>query len=105
MSYLNRMYGAPRPAQPAANSNKNPNRVAGGLRGQGSDHYTLLGEDGTEREVPSRRYVQALEEKIRLQDARISVLEKKLRSVGNDQRSIALVQKNIADSINRRFDT
>jgi hypothetical protein len=99
MTYLNRMYGASRPAHPAANSNKNPNRVAGGLRGQGSDHYTLLGEDGTEREVPSRRYVQALE------DTRISVLEKKLRSVGNDQRNIALVQKNIADSINRRFDT
>lgn len=105
MSYLNRMYGASRPAQPAANSNKNPNRVAGGLRGQGSDHYTLLGEDGTEREIPSRKYVQALEEKLRLQDVRISVLEKKLRSVTQDQQAITVNQRNLSNSINRRFDT
>lgn len=84
MSYINRMYGS-RPA--VTNTvDKNPNRVVGGLKGHGADHYTMLGEDGAEQKIPSHKYVQALEEKIRIQDQRMNNLEKKIRSVSNDQR-------------------
>lgn len=94
MSYLNRMYGPSSPQSIAANTNlKNPNRVAGGLRGQGVDHYSMLGEDGVEREVPTRKYVQALEDKIRSQDTRLHILEKKLRSMSNDQKALANAQR------------
>lgn len=84
MSYLNKMYGRNKPAQTQSSSDKNPNRVLGGLRGQGVDTMTVLGEDGSEHNIPSVKYVQGLEEKLRTQDARLSVLEKKLRRVTND---------------------
>jgi hypothetical protein len=86
MSYLNRMYGGTRAAP---ESNKNTNRVLGGLRGQGADHYSILGEDGVERNVPTQKYVQSLEQKLRDQDARMSVLEKKIRNMSTDQRMFA----------------
>jgi hypothetical protein len=85
MSYLNRMYGGNRPSQ----ETKNTNRVLGGLRGQGADHYSILGEDGVERNVPTQKYVQSLEQKLRDQDARMSVLEKKIRNMSTDQRMFA----------------
>jgi hypothetical protein len=86
MSYLNRMYGS-RPA--VTNTvDKNPNRVVGGLKGHGADHYTMLGEDGSEQKIPTHKYVQALEEKLRIQDRRIDILERKLKSVSNDQRLV-----------------
>jgi len=81
MSYLNKMYGKNKSDQTQSSSNKNPNRVLGGLRGQGVDTMVVLGEDGSEHTIPSQKYVQGLEEKIRNQDARISTLEKKLRRV------------------------
>lgn len=56
---------------------KNPNRVAGGLKGQGADHFTMLGEDGVERQIPTQRYVQSLEEQLRVQRAAVNVLERK----------------------------
>ena len=59
-------------------STKNPNRVAGGLKGQGVDHFTMLGEDGSELQIPSQKYVSSLEEQIRKQRAAINVLERKL---------------------------
>jgi hypothetical protein len=93
MSYLNRMYGS-RPA--VTNTvDKNPNRVVGGLKGHGADHYTMLGEDGSEQKIPTHKYVQALEEKIRVQDRRLEVLERKIRSVSNDQ-------KMVVQAINRK---
>jgi len=85
MSYLNRMYGGGRPET----QTKNTNRVLGGLRGQGADHYSILGEDGVERNVPTQKYVQSLEQKLRDQDARMSVLEKKIRNMSTDQRMFA----------------
>jgi hypothetical protein len=85
MSYLNRMYGGSRPET----QTKNTNRVLGGLRGQGADHYSILGEDGVERNVPTQKYVQSLEQKLRDQDARMSVLEKKIRNMSTDQRMFA----------------
>jgi hypothetical protein len=53
MSYLNRMYGGNRPSQ----ETKNTNRVLGGLRGQGADHYSILGEDGVDQQSPERSLV------------------------------------------------
>jgi len=80
MSYLNTMYGnksaSSKPSE--KESTKNPNRVAGGLKGQGVDHFTMLGEDGSELQIPSQRYVSSLEEQIRKQRAALNILERKL---------------------------
>lgn len=78
MSYLNKMYGRNKPVQTQSSSNKNPNRVAGGLRGQGVDTFEMLGEDGSIQKIPTHAYVQSLEEQIKKQRAAITVLERKL---------------------------
>ena len=80
MSYLNTMYSNKSLSSkaPEKASTKNPNRVAGGLKGQGVDHFVMVSEDGSEQQVPSQRYVQSLEEQIRKQRAAINVLERKL---------------------------
>jgi len=78
MSYLNQMYGRNKPTQTQSSSDKNPNRVTGGLKGQGVDHLTMLGEDGSQQQIPTLKYVQSLEEQIRKQRAAITVLERKL---------------------------
>ncbi len=83
MSYLNRMYGGGRPES----YSKNTNRVLGGLRGQGADHYSILGEDGVERTVPTQKYVQSLEQKVREQDQRLAALERKIRIESNDRKA------------------
>jgi hypothetical protein len=73
------MYG--RNAQQAQSSNtsdKNPNRVSGGLKGQGVDHIVMVSEDGAENQIPTQRYVQSLEDQIRKQRTAITVLERKL---------------------------
>lgn len=77
MSYLNQMYGRNKPAQ-TPSSNKNPNRVTGGLKAQGVDTIVMLGEDGAQQELPSLEYVRSLEEQSRKQRAAITVLERKL---------------------------
>jgi len=72
------MYGR-KPSQPdqtQSSSNKNPNSVTGGLKGQGVDHIVMVSEDGAEQQLPSFRYVQSLEDQIRKQRAAISVLER-----------------------------
>jgi hypothetical protein len=102
MSYLHNMYG--RKIQPATTQDKNANRVLGGLRGQGADHYSILGEDGVERNVPTQKYVQSLEQKIREQDTRMSVLEKRMRSLSNEQRNTAISQRLAFQSSKRADD-
>jgi hypothetical protein len=77
MSYLTNMYGR-NPSAVSKTSDKNPNRVAGGLRAQGVDTFSMLGEDGMEKRIPTHAYVQSLEEQIRKQRAAIDVLERKL---------------------------
>ena len=77
MSYLNRMYGR-NPQKPTAESNKNPNRVTGGLRAQGVDRFTMIAEDGSQQEIPTLDYVRSLEEQSKKQRAAIDVLERKL---------------------------
>jgi hypothetical protein len=78
MSYLNKMYGRNKPQQSQSLPDKNPNRVSGGLKAQGSDHFTMIAENGMEQQIPTQRYVQSLEEQSRKQRAAITVLERKL---------------------------
>ena len=78
MSYLNHMYGRKQPAQTQSSSNKNPNRVTGGLKAQGVDRFTMVSEDGSQQEIPTVEYVRSLEEQSRKQRAAINVLERKL---------------------------
>jgi len=78
MSYLNQMYGKNKPAQTQSSSDKNPNRVTGGLRAQGVDRFTMIAEDGSNHEVPTIEYVRSLEEQSKKQRAAITVLERKL---------------------------
>ncbi len=77
MSYLNRMYGR-NPQKPAQESNKNPNRVTGGLRAQGVDRFTMVAEDGSSKEIPTLDYVRSLEDQSKKQRAAIDILERKL---------------------------
>ena len=78
MSYLNQMYGKNKPAQTQSSSDKNPNRVTGGLKAQGVDRFTMISEDGTQQEIPTVEYVRSLEEQSKKQRAAINVLERKL---------------------------
>lgn len=57
--------------------NKNPNRVLGGLKGAGVDHFTVVSEDGFEKQIPSHRYVQTLEDQQKKMRAAIEVLQRK----------------------------
>ncbi len=77
-NFLSSMYGKKSPAQTQSSSDKNPNRVAGGLRAQGADMFEMLGEDGSIQKIPTEAYVRSLEEQSRKQRAAITVLERKL---------------------------
>lgn len=73
------MYGSKKlPDRTPLSSEKNPNRVTGGLKGQGVDRFTMMSEDGTSREIPTIEYVRSLEEQSKKQRAAIDVLERKL---------------------------
>ena len=72
------MYGRKQPAQTQSSSNKNPNRVTGGLKAQGVDKFVTMSEDGSQQEVPTLTYVNSLEDQSRKQRAAIDVLERKL---------------------------
>ena len=72
------MYGRSKSTAESLSSDKNPNRVSGGLKAQGSDHFTMIAENGLEQQIPTQRYVQSLEEQSRKQRAAITVLERKL---------------------------
>jgi len=78
MSYLNKMYGSKPQTPTQSSSNKNPNRVTGGLKAQGVDKFVMMSEDGSQQEVPTLTYVNSLEEQSRKQRAAITVLERKL---------------------------
>ena len=78
MSYLSKMYSRKPQAQTQSSSDKNPNRVAGGLRAQGVDTFEMLGEDGSVQKIPTIEYVRSLEEQSKQQRAAITVLERKL---------------------------
>lgn len=76
MSYLNKMYGRnSNTKQPTPD--KNPNRVTGGLKAQGVDRFTMVAEDGSNREIPTLEYVRSLEEQLKKTRAAFTVLERK----------------------------
>lgn len=87
MSFLNRMY-----QQSMVNrkpvSDKNPNRVSGGLRAQGVDRVTFVTETGTEQSVATTRYVQSLEERIRSQIKRIEMLERAVNRLDRGNQNV-----------------
>ena len=72
------MYGKKSQDQTQSLSDKNPNRVTGGLRAQGVDRFTMVAEDGSTQEIPTQKYVESLEDQIRKQRAAIDVLDRKL---------------------------
>jgi hypothetical protein len=78
MNYLAKMYGRKQIPALQSSPEKNPNRVSGGLKAQGGDHFTMIAENGMEQQIPTQRYVQSLEEQSRKQRAAITVLERKL---------------------------
>jgi len=75
------MYGNQKTTQESQSSDKNPNRVTGGLKGQGVDHILMVSENGLENKIPTQRYVQSLEEQLRSQRAAITVINRKLMRV------------------------
>jgi hypothetical protein len=75
------MYGNQKKTQETPSSDKNPNRVTGGLKGQGVDHILMVSENGLENKIPTQRYVQSLEEQLRSQRAAITVINRKLMRV------------------------
>lgn len=81
MNIIRSMYS--RKPQETLQKEKNPNRVLGGLKGHGADHYSMLGEDGTERQVPTRSYVQGLEDKLRRLEERLNEQDKQIRKLRN----------------------
>lgn len=76
------MYG--RATQTQSKSEKNPNRVSGGLRGQGVDRFTMVAEDGSNQEIPTLAYVRSLEEQVKKQRAALNVLERKATRQDSD---------------------
>ena len=89
------MYGKNKPTQTQSSSEKNPNRVAGGLRAQGVDHVVMLGEDGTETQVPTQRYVQSLEEQVRKQRGVIDALQRKTNRLEQSVRAVEVSVHNL----------
>ena len=81
---LARMYGAKAPQ--AITRDKNPNRVLGGLKGAGVNSFTMLGEDETEKQIPTYAYVQALEEKLKRLEQTVLEQDKHIRRLRNDQK-------------------
>ena len=93
---LGKMYGAQTPQ--VITKNKNPNRVLGGLKGAGVNSFTMLGEDETEKQIPTYAYVQALEEKIKRLEQTMLEQDKHIRRMRNDQR---LDRESIKATFNR----
>ena len=81
-NYLSRMYS--RTKQAVVSADKNPNRVLGGLKGQGVNSFSMLGEDGTEKQIPTQAYVMALEDKMRKLELQVNEQDKRIRRITND---------------------
>lgn len=88
MSYLNKMYGRKQTPALERDYTKNPNRVSGGLRGQGVDRFTMVAEDGSSKEIPTLEYVRSLEEQLKRQRSVIEVLERQVSRQGKTLESL-----------------
>jgi|TARA_R110001592_G_scaffold243361_5_gene504362 hypothetical protein len=73
-----------RTKQAVVSADKNPNRVLGGLKGQGVNSFSMLGEDGTEKQIPTQAYVMALEDKMRKLELQVNEQDKRIRRITND---------------------
>ena len=93
MSYLNRMYNGKKTQ--SQSSHKNPNRVVGGIKAQGVDTFSIIGEDGAEKKIPTQQYVQGLEEQIRQQRIAMDILERKLARLSSAHDSLESYVNNI----------
>jgi hypothetical protein len=82
MSIINKMYRSMK--VDGEQLKKNPNRVAGGIRGAGSNTLTVVDESGVERTVPTSDYIRALEAQIRTQNQVLTMLEKKVQRLSKD---------------------
>ena len=91
------MYGNKSPGQTQSSSDKNPNRVSGGLKAQGVDRIVMMAEDGSEQTVATHKYVQSLEEQLRKQRAVIQTLERKLTRLSTDVGNLAVQNYNRRD--------
>jgi uncharacterized coiled-coil protein SlyX len=99
--HLKRMYTQAKATQAPASNTANPNRVAGGLRGQGVDHYSILGEDGLNREVPTKKYVDALEQQLNAQKQLVEALIKKVNRQNNDIQATQSLVRTLSNRISR----
>jgi len=82
-NYIGKMYrGSKAPQQ--AGPQKNPNRVAGGIRGSGTNTVVVVDESGRELQIPTHRYIQALEQQIVQQRASMRSLTSKLNQLDNN---------------------
>tara|TARA_R110002072_G_scaffold69362_1_gene168162 strand:+ start:237 stop:518 length:282 start_codon:yes stop_codon:yes gene_type:complete len=84
-NFIKTMYAA-RHQPKSAIQEKNPNRVLGGLKGQGVDSFTMLGEDGQERQIPTQAYVNGIEHKLRKLETSVYQQDKRIRRLTNDQK-------------------
>ena len=91
------MYGNKSPGQTQSSSDKNPNRVSGGLKAQGVDRIVMMAEDASEQTVATHKYVQSLEEQLRKQRAVIQTLERKLTRLSTDVGNLAVQNYNRRD--------
>ena len=60
--------------------------MLGGLKGAGVNSFTMLGEDETEKQIPTYAYVQALEEKLKRLEQTVLEQDKHIRRLRNDQK-------------------
>ena len=94
-NYLSQMYGRQSEKTTGTPRDKNPNRVAGGLRAQGADTFEMLGEDGSVQKIPTEAYVRSLEEQSRKQRSAIDVLERKLNRQQKSLEALESYVKNL----------
>lgn len=80
------MYGAKKKSP--IDEEKNPNRVVGGLKGQGADSFKMLDEHGVEKLIPSQAYVRGLEEQIKRLTALVTEQARDIRRLANDQQMV-----------------
>lgn len=95
-NFIQTMYA--RTQAPAQAQDKNPNRVLGGLKGAGVNSFTMLGEDGMEKQIPTQAYVFALEEKLSRLEQQLKEQDKRIRRLSNDQK---LDRNTITGAVNR----
>lgn len=87
------MYSRKTKTPESPSSNKNPNRVTGGLRAQGVDSYKIIAEDGSTQEIPTQAYVRSLEDQQKKMRAAINVLERKAARQESELQQLKTVRR------------